>query len=582
MSKSNAFKVGYLLGVEEGLLERDFKEDYEASDKLTYLKMAGKAELLRSLSRIRQSLIRYYPNYKGCASLPTNIKGFDMNDVNVLEKWGISLDTLFKTKANVTQIVNHLTKEIDKIVVDVLTDLKIPYVDKIKMYFYLHELNERNGISTLYNKIKTAKLPYGQFVAKYSRVSESIPYSLSSDTNLYITGHNFCKARYVSNPEIEEVIWDDFKPAETIVVPMDSIETTNDVNENKQEQKIIEVDEVDVPTSDYVVVDGTGIIDEEVETVSTTGTKIIENKKSEDVEVVSKDSISTSVKETHKEILNNGSLISKEPITKVVSSTNELPKAFADYLSGDEAVYAYIDCDNVNFFAFMALLPNLEKYKNLKKIKFFIDEKSSNLWKHFFDLFSTTCDIEIVNITRIKGDKSITDMKICGHIYTDVLMGNKTKILLLSSDSDFYSIFEDLHKTGTGKNVSYAVGYSHDYTNGEYVLGLDKIGVVNFDLSGFDNPEIYESCKDRYVKFLIACNVVNIPPSKLDVSITTGIVFSALSNETSQNVSYSEVRSMVLKYLPRIIIQFMDEKHVRVTIDDIHLVLPLTENSTRS
>ena len=117
MSKSNAFKVGYLLGVEEGLLERDFKEDFEASDNLNYLKMSGKAELLRSLSRVRQSLIRFYPNYKGCTSLPANMRGFDMNDVDVLNKWEINLDGLFRIKANVTQIVNHLTKEIDKIVV---------------------------------------------------------------------------------------------------------------------------------------------------------------------------------------------------------------------------------------------------------------------------------------------------------------------------------------------------------------------------------------------------------------------------------------------------------------------------------
>ena len=40
-------------------------------------------------------------------------------------------------------------------------------------------------------------------------------------------------------------------------------------------------------------------------------------------------------------------------------------------------------------------------------------------------------------------------------------------------------------------------------------------------------------------------------------------------------------RNMVIKYLPRLIIQFMDEKNVRVTIDDIHLVIPLPENSNR-
>ena len=582
MSKSNAFKVGYLLGVEEGLLERDFKEDFEASDNLNYLKMSGKAELLRSLSRVRQSLIRFYPNYKGCTSLPANMRGFDMNDVDVLNKWEINLDGLFRIKANVTQIVNHLTKEIDKIVVEVLTDLKIPYVDKIKMYFYLHELNERNGLSTLYNKIKSAKLPYGQFVAKYSKVSESIPYSLSSDTNLYITGHNFCKARYVANAEIESVDWDDFKPAETIVVPVDYIETTNDVNNNENTEKSeIETDEV----SDYVVVEGSSIIDEEVDTVSAKDGSIIKEDNTEEVEVVAKSSVLGVVKESEKVHTKTSTSvhkdISKSPVSSVVASGNELPKAFETYLSGNEDVYAYVDCDNVNFFAFMALLPCLEKHKNIAKIKLFVDEKSSNLWKHFFDLFTTSCNIEIVNITRIKGEKSITDMKICGHMYTDVLLGNKTKILLLSSDSDFYAIFEDLHKTGSGKNVSFAVGYSQDCTNGEYILGLDKIGVVNFDLSGFDRPEIYEECKDRYVKFLLACNVVNIPPAKLDVGITTSIVFGSLSNETEHNISYSEVRNMVIKYLPRLIIQFMDEKNVRVTIDDIHLVIPLPENSNR-
>ena len=68
----------------------------------------------------------------------------------------------------------------------------------------------------------------------------------------------------------------------------------------------------------------------------------------------------------------------------------------------------------------------------------------------------------------------------------------------------------------------------------------------------------------------------------MDVGITTSIVFTSLTKETETHISYQEVHNMVVKYLPRLIIQFVDEKHVRVTIDDIHLVIPLPESTVRS
>ena len=197
-------------GNNSGILESKFGEKYESMINSIY-ELCGEEFNINSTKQLGVILFEKL----GLKVIKKTKTGYS-TDVEVLEKWGVSLDNLFKIKANVTQIVNHLTKEIDKIVEEVLVDLKIPYVDKLKMYFYLHELNERNGISTLCTKLKTAKLPYGQFVAKFSKVSESIPYSLSSDTNLYITAHNLCKARYVSNLELETVNWDDFKPAETI------------------------------------------------------------------------------------------------------------------------------------------------------------------------------------------------------------------------------------------------------------------------------------------------------------------------------------------------------------------------------
>lgn len=188
ISRSYAFLIAYLLGVEEKVLVRDYKEEYEASHGLEYFKYVPNAEILRALSRCKQSFLRNHHIFHGVINMEPVIQGRLDREVGFLKENGIDLPAVMRREGDIYAVINHITSHINRILPGVLEHLKIPYRQELESLFYLYTV-DRKAVQRLMDGLRDKKsmLPHGIIIVKTSRVQRELPYTLLNDRNLYQT-----------------------------------------------------------------------------------------------------------------------------------------------------------------------------------------------------------------------------------------------------------------------------------------------------------------------------------------------------------------------------------------------------------
>jgi hypothetical protein len=198
VQKSYAFITAYLLGVERRILEKDFVEDYAYSEALEKFKKITNAELLRSLSRVKQSIIRNYSIYRNVEDFSSASKGFLDDDKLVLNSNNIDLDKEFRVNLDITDVLNLVSKRINILLLDVLKEFNMPHSKQVASLFYLYDVDKKT-LAKLINGIKDnwTKFPKNVIVLKGSRLSQQLPLILETDENMFIGGYNILGEKYV-------------------------------------------------------------------------------------------------------------------------------------------------------------------------------------------------------------------------------------------------------------------------------------------------------------------------------------------------------------------------------------------------
>lgn len=135
-------------------------------------------------------------------------------------------------------------------------------------------------------------------------------------------------------------------------------------------------------------------------------------------------------------------------IDKVRDAAESIKERIYDFIEEANKVVAVIDCENVDPYKFVSVILNL-KEKTLRKIrviKCYTDNNATWVWRHISKKIKIPVEIEIVE--RIKEDKSLVDQKMMGGIYKAFYQEGFDAVILVSSDSDFYSVISDMFKDG--------------------------------------------------------------------------------------------------------------------------------------
>lgn len=139
----------------------------------------------------------------------------------------------------------------------------------------------------------------------------------------------------------------------------------------------------------------------------------------------------------------------------------------------------YVDCENVDPYAFVATIKNLDE-ENLAKIKtinLYDDVNASTAWDYISEIINIP--VEHFETKRVLENKSLVDIEMALDISMACYERDIRSAILVSSDSDFWAVIEKLN------NVSFFVLNEQKKTSSTIIETLDNHGVPHCYMSDF-------------------------------------------------------------------------------------------------
>ena len=142
-------------------------------------------------------------------------------------------------------------------------------------------------------------------------------------------------------------------------------------------------------------------------------------------------------------------------------------------------IEVYVDCENVDPYAFAATLKNLDE-DNLAKIKsinLYDDINASTAWDYISEIIDIP--VEHIETVRVLENKSLVDMAMALDISKEYYENDVESAILASSDSDFWAVIEKMDK------VRFFVLNEQKKTSSTIIEVLDKNAVPHCYMSDF-------------------------------------------------------------------------------------------------
>ena len=233
---------------------------------------------------------------------------------------------------------------------------------------------------------------------------------------------------------------------------------------------------------------------------------------------------------------NNDSFNELSRVTDVKEDTKD---QVYDFIEGSEKIVFVVDCENSDPYAFCAALRGLgdEKLTKVSKIVLYDDVHASSAWDILKKYVSVK--IEYSLIERLRDNKSLADVKVTTCICREFFMNNVDAFVLVSSDSDYYGLIEEL------PNVRFLVmaqkfKFSQSMREALTLRGIFFCYIDDF-YSG-DNDEIKQAAMVRS-----STEILNKPLKELDIES----VMEAVISITRVNLTPEERKSFINRYLKK-------------------------------
>ncbi len=132
--------------------------------------------------------------------------------------------------------------------------------------------------------------------------------------------------------------------------------------------------------------------------------------------------------------------------SKVVDASETVKDNINEFLEYGTKIQIFVDGENTNPFALSAAIMSFtdEEIDKINKIIVYYDEKySSKAWimlQHFVQGVET----EAIPVVRLKEEKSLVDHKLVAGVSKAVYQDDVDSVILCSSDSDFWSVIQDV------------------------------------------------------------------------------------------------------------------------------------------
>lgn len=163
----------------------------------------------------------------------------------------------------------------------------------------------------------------------------------------------------------------------------------------------------------------------------------------------------------------------------VVDASEEKKEEIYDFVDEANNIAIFVDCENVDPYAFGATILNLDEVSlsKIKKIILYDDVNTSTAWNYIAEIIK----IPVVkkDIERVLDNKSLVDITMTAGVCEEYYRNDTESIILASSDSDFWGLIKQL------PHARFLVLNEFRKTSGAIIEQLDQCNIKHCYMSDF-------------------------------------------------------------------------------------------------
>lgn len=233
---------------------------------------------------------------------------------------------------------------------------------------------------------------------------------------------------------------------------------------------------------------------------------------------------------------NNGGWF--EDYSKVTDASDLVKDNITEFINNGRKIQIFIDGENVDPYRFASAIDSLKDHEidKIDKITVYYDNMyTSRAWtmlKHFtFDI-----EVEAVGVDRIKEDKSLVDHKLVAGVSKAVYADGVDSIMIASSDSDFWSVIEDVQ-------ANYLVMVEQEKCGHDFKSVLREHDVFYCYLDRFMTSE-----DNKFFKIVFKKELENVINTSFELGNAHNLFDEAI-NRSRAEISDAEKETMYDRYI---------------------------------
>lgn len=236
-----------------------------------------------------------------------------------------------------------------------------------------------------------------------------------------------------------------------------------------------------------------------------------------------------------------------------MATRKQVEKAFemSDYLKVKN-LRLFVDCDNIEFFKFLGFLNTLTS-ENISGIVLIVDEKSNYLWRVFDKIYKGGIPVKSINVPRLKEQKSVVDVVLTKEICKAVYCEGLDKVLLISSDSDFFGLISSLI------DVDFGVCFVSSAMGVDYLKYLENNNIPTMDLLTVEDDCKIDEVKEIGFSYLLLHELSNVPMTYWTVSSLSDLLYNSFTSETDISVTKQEIKKFIGNKFEKVYVDIRDE-----------------------
>ena len=243
---------------------------------------------------------------------------------------------------------------------------------------------------------------------------------------------------------------------------------------------------------------------------------------------------------------------------RVMDASDHVKNNISDFINEAEKLQIFIDGENVDPYCFASALDGLDngEIEKINKIVIYYDQVFSTRAWEVLKLFARGVEIETIPVERIIENKSLVDHKLVAGVSKAIYKEDVDSVILVSSDSDFWSVIEDV-------DAKYMVLVESDKCGQTFKEMLRAHDIFYCYLDKFIIPE-----KDQYFQSVFRYELKRIL-SRDSVLPNARVLFDEALRQSRATITGSQKEKLYNKYIKGLKLSIDKDGNIEIVVPEI-------------